>query len=344
MRDKTADMTPGRYRLIHGGFVNSRGLAAVSLAAEAWYWRVHAAADDFGNVDADPMLLYTKTVGRRLGQLSVEQGSSFVEEMVSARLFACYESNGEQYLHVVDFETLQPAPRNGKKIRRVPASPWDDKGNGPAIVDGADTAGDATGIQTHPNSSEGSRGNPDASSAPSASHSHTHSHTHTQSQIKNAALVSPDPAKPKPTSPNRKSQEPTNGNLSEKRDAVKAFDAWSEMPPIIGRGHPLLAERNEHRLIFDLIDQQAQEVTRIQRGGAWSDRIALVPLVVDQLQKKRVEFKNPKYPIGAVRSALDEWARNGDGAKSSNGHHRLRRLTAEERGEFAEPVTELPEL
>jgi hypothetical protein len=117
--DNRADMTRGLYRRIYAGFITGRRICEISLQAEAWFWRINAVADDFGNTMADPMLLRNATAGRR-GGVTVEQVQELVGELITAGLVILYEAAGESYLHIVDFIERQPGGRNGRRIQRHP--------------------------------------------------------------------------------------------------------------------------------------------------------------------------------------------------------------------------------
>lgn len=123
--DTITDLTWGFYRRQYSGYGRGRRINQLSLAAEAWFWRVHSiAADDFGNLDADPILVHAATVGRRPA-VSVDDVSSWLCEMQKAQLIQHYEVGDEKYLHVTGFVERQPASRNGRRVRRCPPSPWD---------------------------------------------------------------------------------------------------------------------------------------------------------------------------------------------------------------------------
>lgn len=130
------DLTKGIYRRLYSGFTKGQRINKLSLSAEAWFWRILATVDDFGNGDADPELCRAATVGRR-PSITAKQVSGWLREMCDAGLIRFYAVKGEPFLHVIGFETSQPAGKNGRRIRRyVP-----------------------------PGESEGIQGNPDAVSA-----------------------------------------------------------------------------------------------------------------------------------------------------------------------------------
>src|SRR5213075_1688466 len=83
-------------------------------------------ADDFGNLDADPMLFAQATIGRR-ADVTARESAGYAEEMLKVDLLRRYEVNGEFFFHIVGFLLIQPGGKNGKRIRRYPKSPWDDE-------------------------------------------------------------------------------------------------------------------------------------------------------------------------------------------------------------------------
>lgn len=158
---ETTDLRRGIYRRIYGGFITGRRINTVSLAAEAWFWRINAVVDDFGNAHADPMLLRNATAGRRQ-DVTADQVAAWLGELADAGLVLLYEAGNEQYLHVVDFETIQPAGKNGKRIQKHPPPPGC--------------------IQVNPDESGGEQAIPDVPGKSCASHSHTQDHSHSETQ------------------------------------------------------------------------------------------------------------------------------------------------------------------
>lgn len=124
MPDETiTDLTRGVYRRQYSGFKRGRRINRLALEAEAWFWRVHASVDDFGNGDGAAALCHAATAGLRSGDVSVEQVERWLREMEIAELIYFYEVDGERFLHIVGFEILQPAPRNGRRVKRFPDNP-----------------------------------------------------------------------------------------------------------------------------------------------------------------------------------------------------------------------------
>lgn len=117
MTETVTDLTKGVYRRLYSGFTKGQRINRLSLQAEAWFWRILATVDDFGNGDADPELCRDATVGRRRG-VTAKQISLWLREMKDAGLINFYTVKGEPFLHVVGFEATQPAGKNGRRIRR----------------------------------------------------------------------------------------------------------------------------------------------------------------------------------------------------------------------------------
>ncbi len=123
--DSVTDLTRGVYRRLYAGFTKGQRINRLSLPAEAWFWRVLATVDDFGNGDADPELCRAMTAGRR--KVTAGQVGKWLNEMNSVGLISFYEVKGERYLHVLKFPEWQPAGKNGKRFKRFP-TPDEPKG------------------------------------------------------------------------------------------------------------------------------------------------------------------------------------------------------------------------
>lgn len=112
------DLTRGVYRRIYAGFIKGQRINRLPLESEAWFWRVLAAVDDFGNMEADPELFRDATAGRR--KVTVQEAVQHLVQMAGHKLVEFYEVKGDLYLHIVGFEDMQPAGKNGRRIRRCP--------------------------------------------------------------------------------------------------------------------------------------------------------------------------------------------------------------------------------
>jgi hypothetical protein len=116
--DAVTDLTRGVYRRLYSGFITGQRINKLSLQAEAWFWRVLATVDDFGNGHADPDLCRAATVGKR--KIPARQISEWLRQMRNVGLIELYTAKGEPFLHVVGFEITQPAGKNGKRLKRYP--------------------------------------------------------------------------------------------------------------------------------------------------------------------------------------------------------------------------------
>lgn len=113
------DITRGIYRRVYSGFITGRRICSVSVEAEAWFWRIQAVADDFGNLPGDALLVWQSTVGRR--GVTMQSVSKWIDELVSAGLLLRYSENGESYLHITYWsEESWPASKNGRRAQRYP--------------------------------------------------------------------------------------------------------------------------------------------------------------------------------------------------------------------------------
>lgn len=140
MAEEVTDLTRGVYRRLYAGFIKGQRINKLSLQAEAWFWRVFAVADDFGNYDADPELLKDATKGRR--KVTVKQVERWLNEMAAVGLVSFYYKKTERYLHILRFEETQPAGKNGKRLKRFPL------------------ASESDGIQVNPDLSSASDNDP----------------------------------------------------------------------------------------------------------------------------------------------------------------------------------------
>lgn len=113
------DLTRGIYRRVYSGFVNGKRICSVSIGAEAWFWRLTALADDFGNLYAEPEALCIAARGRRKS-VGVGLSERWVTELMEAKLILAYEVGDERFIHIDGFTDSQPAGRNGRRVRRVP--------------------------------------------------------------------------------------------------------------------------------------------------------------------------------------------------------------------------------
>lgn len=147
---ETLDLVRGWYRRQYSGFIRGQRINRLSLNAEAWFWRVHAAVDGFGNAERDAHACWVATVGRRK-KVKPEHVEKWLTEMEAVKLIETYEVAGERYLHVVDFIVLQPGGANGRRVRLHPQSPWDvTELKRRQESDGSVNPGESKGIRVRP--------------------------------------------------------------------------------------------------------------------------------------------------------------------------------------------------
>jgi hypothetical protein len=158
MSETECDMTRGVYRRLYAGALKGRRINAVSPLAELAFWRLHMVADDFGVFEADPELVRVQAFPRR-SAFTVKQVAGWIEELRAGELVRLAEVNRELYGEIAGFLELQPAPKNGRRIRRFPPLPMVPFGE-----------------------SGGIPGNPGESGGTTCSDTHTHTHTHTHTE------------------------------------------------------------------------------------------------------------------------------------------------------------------
>jgi hypothetical protein len=124
--EPVVDMRWGVYRKVYSGFIWGDRLNSVSMEAEAWFWRLHAVADDLGNLAANMNRLVVEAGGKR--QITPEQAEKWTAELASVRLIVRYSVGSDNYVHIIGFEDRQPANKNGRRIQRHPLPPKDQTG------------------------------------------------------------------------------------------------------------------------------------------------------------------------------------------------------------------------
>ena len=185
----TVDMSKGIYRKIFSCFLFGKRINSVSIGAEAWFWRLHAVADDFGNFRAETAIL--KAQASPIREVNASQVEGWMKELTGAGLIAGYIADEEYFASIVGFEKFQPANKNGRRIQKYPREP--------------------KGIQIDPGESGGIQGNP-GNPVPLSISSSISSNTSPvlpsavddsdslSAQLKkhHEAVNGPDPRKPKP--------------------------------------------------------------------------------------------------------------------------------------------------
>ena len=118
----TMDLTRGLYRRDYADRLHDRRFDRLSLLAENLYRRAHLVADDFGRFRGDPALLLVDCFPLRLASLGIQDVEKALQEAVDAGLVTRYEVEGEAYGLLVDYESRQPAGKNGRRVMRFPGS------------------------------------------------------------------------------------------------------------------------------------------------------------------------------------------------------------------------------
>ena len=157
------DMVRGVYRKVYSGYLTGRRINAVSMEAEAWFWRLHAIADDFGNLHGAVGLLRALAAPAR--NVTEQQVDGWNKALICVGLLREYTAGGERFLHIVGFQDFQPANRNGRRIQRYPREDGGSLGN----------PGESKGVRGNPGESWESK----PSESESESESDTDSHTNT---------------------------------------------------------------------------------------------------------------------------------------------------------------------
>lgn len=158
----TTDLTRGIYRRLYSGFLTGKRINSVSIGAECLFWRMHALADDYGNLPGDMDMLTPAAFPRR--KMTTTRVRGWVDELLTAGLIVRYAARGDDYLTIVGFEELQPSGKNGRRVQRFPRF----------------------GVNGDPGESEGFQGDPEklvqSSPAQQQAQQHTHSQEHSQQQ------------------------------------------------------------------------------------------------------------------------------------------------------------------
>ena len=162
----TTDRTKGVYRRIWSADLMDKRINRLSIGAELALKHLTLLADDYGNLLADPDILHHQAFPRRPA-IDRETMEGYMAELVDQGLVEFYEADEDRHLHILHWQTLQPAGKNGKRVRRVTMPDRDDEHpeHGPV--------GDTEAIPDDPGESEIIPDDPDSTSA---THTHTHSH------------------------------------------------------------------------------------------------------------------------------------------------------------------------
>lgn len=116
-----SDMLNGQYRKIYEGYLKSRKVNALSIEAECMFIRMIAAADDYGGVEVTDDIVGPDLFPRRPDIWN--RCPELLNEIYDVGLIDIYRVGGEKIAQIFRFEELQPAGKNGRRIRRIKENP-----------------------------------------------------------------------------------------------------------------------------------------------------------------------------------------------------------------------------
>lgn len=122
------DLIDGPYRKVYSGFIRGKRINAVSMEAEAFFWRLNMLADDYGNLRADHEFFPGDVGGRR--RFTTKQIDGWLSELESVGLIRIYTADGDRHVSIDGF-TVRQTTRNGRRARRF--TPPGDSGCGRGI-------------------------------------------------------------------------------------------------------------------------------------------------------------------------------------------------------------------
>lgn len=91
-------------RLLREGITTSDKLDSLSTEAEIFYYRLLVAVDDYGRVDARPLVLIAKCFPLRVGRVKPAHIAAWLEELAKARLVVLYQNDGKPLLEMTNFD------------------------------------------------------------------------------------------------------------------------------------------------------------------------------------------------------------------------------------------------
>lgn len=121
-KESVTDMRRGVYRRIYSGATRGERINKLTGDQERLFWRLNMICDDFGNFRADPVLLKADALPL-VKAATPGKIRKWLDAIADTGLACRYSSDGDDYGHIVGFEELQPAGRNGKRIQRHPMHP-----------------------------------------------------------------------------------------------------------------------------------------------------------------------------------------------------------------------------
>jgi hypothetical protein len=258
------DLTKGIYRRVYaGGIRDGQRINNLSIGAAYWFFQIHAACDDYGNIRATPQLLLADAAPRRANRetsshpIKVPQVEAWMRELVDAKLLSFYEVAGERFAHIRHFETLQPGGKNGRRVQRFPAHPPN-----------AENPGESRCIQNNPGVTVDSQSGPPAGSG-SGPASSQQDHDQDQDQGQD------DPAASPLAGPAKRAVAHLAGGWSGKAAAAGTDLDKRGVLVRLGVGDPMLSELIEDARVTLAIcqrvgRQRTQRNGHVDRPGAWA--------------------------------------------------------------------------
>jgi hypothetical protein len=107
-------------RILREGILTSPRIAKLGWAEEVFYRRLHSVVDDFGRYYADHGMLRAACYPRQLNKVSDSDVGKWLRGCVDAALVRVYQVDGEDYLHVLDFNQQVRAKKS--KFPDVPST------------------------------------------------------------------------------------------------------------------------------------------------------------------------------------------------------------------------------
>jgi len=94
-------------RIIKESICTSDNLNTLSLEAEVFFYRLIVNCDDYGRMDARPIILRTRCFPLRVDKMTDNRIANLLQELVDAKLIAVYDVQGERFLQMKTWEKHQ---------------------------------------------------------------------------------------------------------------------------------------------------------------------------------------------------------------------------------------------
>lgn len=104
--------------MINKVIILSRKINKISEGAENLYYRIYVNTDDYGHYHADPEILKGQIY--TLKKISLDIIKARILELAKIELIKLYNSNGEEYLEIVNFEEHQKFRKDVARQRLYP--------------------------------------------------------------------------------------------------------------------------------------------------------------------------------------------------------------------------------